>query len=97
MKRFDLAGLIALNCVLLIVLAVLSFAPQPTAEAQIGGAGQNYIMVGGQIPGRVNSTVYITDLSSGRMIAVTYDQNRGQLAIDAGRDLTGDFRGRDRR
>lgn len=97
MKRFDLAGLVALNCVLLIVLGVLSFAPQPTAEAQIGGAGQNYIMVGGQIPGRVNNTVYITDLSSGRMIAVSYNQNRGELEVGAGRDLTGDFRGRNRR
>jgi len=85
--------LIVLNAVLLAALGLLSFAPQP-AEAQLGGGGGgNYIMVAGKTPGKTSDTIYITDIDNGVTIAVSYNQNRGLVPV-AGRDLSGDFRGR---
>lgn len=91
MNRKSLGGLIVLNVALIFVLGLLSFAPT-TAEAQLGrGAGGDYIMVGGRVQGKINSTVYITDLNTGTMIAVNYDQSARALTPVGGRNLSADF------
>lgn len=92
MSRKNMGGLIVLNAVLIAVLGVLSFTPQP-AEAQLGGRRPgDYIMVAGMIPGQTNSALYITDLNNGAMLAVTYDIGRRSLMTLGGRDLSADLR-----
>jgi len=91
MNRKSLGGLIVLNVALLFVLGLLTMAPS-TAEAQLGGrrAG-DYVMVAGQVQGKVNSTLYIADLNNGTMIAVNYDQNARALVPVGGRVISADF------
>ena len=91
MNRKHLAGLIALNCILLLTLGTLSFGPSD-AQAQAGGGGGDYLMIGGQTRGQINNTVYITDIRNGLMIGVMYDMNRRALVPIAGRRVADDMR-----
>ncbi|MDH3583334.1 MAG: hypothetical protein OER86_03885 [Phycisphaerae bacterium] len=90
MNRNSLRGLLVLNVVLLVALAVVSIAPPP-ALAQNRRAG-DYIMVAGQAQGTVANVIYITDLNNQAMLAVTYDRNRGGGLRTVGyRDMKIDF------
>ena len=92
MNRKSLGGLIVLNVALLFVLGLLSFAPN-TAEAQLGAGRRagDYVMVAGRVQGKQTSTLYITDLNNGTMIAVNYDQNAKALVPLGGRNVSADF------
>ncbi|MBI1370150.1 MAG: hypothetical protein GC162_16035 [Planctomycetes bacterium] len=91
MNRRSLGGLIVLNLVLLLALGLVSFNP-PAAQAQLGGnrAG-DYVMVSGYTPGHETSTVYITDMNNGLMMAVNYDVNRKAIVPTAARNIGSDF------
>jgi hypothetical protein len=95
MKRKSLAGLVVLNVVLLLVLGVLCLTPQP-ASAQLGAGRGDYFMVSGQSLGNQASTLYIIDVVSGRLVAVTYDKQKRALLPTAGRDVNEDVRGIER-
>ncbi|MHC4995809.1 MAG: hypothetical protein ACYTGQ_12225 [Planctomycetota bacterium] len=98
MKRYNLAGLVVLNIALLAVLALVSF-DTPQAEAQLGGmrGGNNYVMVSGRVRGSTQDSLYITDVSRGAMLAITYDQNQKNLKALAWRDIGSDFTVQSRR
>lgn len=90
MNRKSLGGLIVLNLVLLGALALVSFTPTPV-KAQLGGRAGDYVMVGGQTPGRTVNTVYITDMNNGLMMAFQYDLNRKNIVPIAFRNIGADF------
>ena len=90
MNRASLSGLVVLNVVLVMTLAWLSFSPQP-ADAQIGGAGGNYIMIGGNTPGQTSDTVYIVDVASSAIMAVAYTQGARNLEVLGARNIAPDF------
>ena len=96
MNRTSLAGLIVLNLALLLVLGILCLTPQ-SAQAQGLGAGRgDYVMIAGQIPGKTTGAVYVVDITSARMIAVTYVDRQGLVTISS-RDINEDLRGGVRR
>ena len=78
MRRKMIGGLVALNVFLLAGLAVVSLAPDTIAQVGVRRAG-DYVMVAGETPGRVASTVYIADLNNAAMLAVTFDAGARQL------------------
>ena len=63
-------ALIALNAVLLGVLAAVTFAPSVSAQARARGA---YTMVAGGANNTQSSVVYIIDTVNQEMTAMTYD------------------------
>lgn len=67
-------GLIAINLVLLALLAMVTFAPATNADSNTldNGAG-DYIMVGGRVSGSTSNVVYVLDQRSGILIALKYD------------------------
>lgn len=89
MQHKSLLGLIVLNAVLLVALIVVAVTPQP-AQAQLGGrrAG-DYVMVAAQRRGQTYSTVWVTDLNNGAILAVD-PQPRQQLKVVAFRPLARD-------
>jgi len=90
MTKRSLAGLILINAVLLASLVVTSFSPQP-AQAQFGSAGGQYLMIAGTVTGRKNqAAVYITDIQSGRVVAVMFNGSNNTLDFIAGRDVSKD-------
>ncbi|MBI1372684.1 MAG: hypothetical protein GC159_07965 [Phycisphaera sp.] len=89
MNKRSLRALIVLNVVLLVMLGIFSFAPQP-AEAQLGGAS-NYMMIAGQSQGTTVGTVYIIDAARGGMIAVQYNIGKKRLESVGWRVMTQDF------
>jgi len=92
MNRSSLGALLALNVVLVVVLALLTFAPAPAGAQGLGGIkGSDYVMVGGKVQGKTANVVYITDLNNAKMIAVYYDINRKSLTTIALRDIARDF------
>ncbi|MCI0363557.1 MAG: hypothetical protein L0Y44_06860 [Phycisphaerales bacterium] len=70
-KRGRLAGLVALNVALLVVLAAVMFGS--SARAQARGRGE-YTMVAGGVNGSDSDAVYIVDVANQELIAVTYSQ-----------------------
>lgn len=92
MNKKNLAGLVVLNAVLLVTLGVLCLTPRP-ASAQLGGIqGGDYIMIAGKPPGKTEGTLYVVDLNTAKMLAITYDQSKKGLFSLAKRDITEDFR-----
>ncbi len=71
-----LRGPIALNAVLLLVLAAVTFGSM--AEAQRRPRGE-YLMVGGGVQGSGSSAVYILDTVNQEMMAVTYNYSLSVL------------------
>ena len=61
--------LLALNVLLLVVLAAVTFAP---ASANTMGPRSSYMMVSGNIPGAKGSVIWIVDTSAQEMLAVTF-------------------------
>lgn len=88
-------GLLVLNAALLVLLAVVTFAPM--ADAQQGRAVGDYTMVAGGVNGSLGSVVYIVDAINQEMIAVTFDPSTRRLegvgyrnlAVDANEWLRG--------
>lgn len=89
MRHKKLIGLIALNAILLTSLAMVSFTPQP-AQAQLGARAGDYVMVSAQRRGKTWSTVYITDLNNGAILAVD-PTPRKELEVVGFRAIGRDF------
>lgn len=90
MNRNSLGALVALNVVLLMALIIVSLTPA-TTHAQLGGAGGQYVMLAGEVTGQKNmNAIYITELSSAKMIVVMFNGGNEKLDVIAGRDLKQD-------
>jgi len=86
-------GLIALNAVLLVALAVVTLSPG--ARAQQGGRARgDYTMVGGRVQGGIANAVYIIDSANREMIALQWDEARKELLGVGYRDLAADGKAR---
>ncbi len=91
MNRGSLGALLALNVGLLMALVMMGNHAQP-ASAQLGAQG-DYVMIAGAVTGRENqAAVYILDLRSQTMVAVTYDSRNGDLEQLARRPIAKDIR-----
>lgn len=93
MNARTLAALVLLNAVLLAALIVTSFAPR-SAEAQLGGAAANYMMVAGAATGQPQQDViYVVNTTDGRVLAMSYSSATGELTRIAGRNIARDLQG----
>ncbi len=91
MNKQSLGALIVLNVVLLAALVVAMLTP-PRAQA-LGLGGRQYTMVAGAVTGRKDvSAIYIIDLSTSRLIALTFNTADGSITSAGGRDLVADAR-----
>ena len=91
MSKRSVGALLVINVVLLTALAVVSLTTQP-AQAQLGMRG-DYAMIAGQVQGNANvSVVYILDLKSQRIAAITFDSRTKKLQTIAGREVQNDLR-----
>lgn len=80
-------GLLALNAVLLALLALVTFAPHAGAQARARG---QYTMVAGGVNNSQSSAVYIVDTTNQELMVVTYDATGRRLEGIAYRNLAGD-------
>lgn len=83
-------GLIALNIVLLALVAVVTFAPLSSAQPATNRARGEYTVVGGQIVGGTPSVIYIFDSNNDEMVALRWNNSRSQLEPIGFRDLNED-------
>ena len=91
-RRPRWAGLIALNAVLLAVLALVTLAP--SAVAQVARTRGEYLMVGGRVNGVDGSAVFIIDTRNQEMIAVAYNNSSSNVDGIGYRNLATDARAR---
>ena len=91
MNRKSLGALVALNVVLLLALMFVALAPS-TTHAQFNQ--QAYIMIaarGKNVP-QDRHIIYITELSTAKMVAVIYDSQKETFDWIAGRPLANDLK-----
>ncbi|MHC4217285.1 MAG: hypothetical protein ACYSU7_02405 [Planctomycetota bacterium] len=81
-------ALLVLNAALLVLLAVVTFAP--AADAQ-GRARGRYAMVAGGVPGSLGSVVYIVDTVNRELIALDYEHNTKRLKGVGHRNVAADM------
>ncbi len=86
----NIMALLALNGVLLGLLAVVTLGP--TVAAQNRGRG-DYMMVAGRANGADSSVVYIVDTANQELIAVTYSQSNKRVDGIGYRNLAADSAG----
>ena len=94
MTKRSLATLIAINVILFAALVMVIFAQPRTAQAQAFGSPGKYLMIAGRSPQRENqAAVYIIDVNSARMIAVTINTalRKDQIEVIAGRKVKEDI------
>jgi hypothetical protein len=84
------AGLIALNAVLLGVLALVSLAP--SAGAQAARSRGEYLMVGGHVNGVDGAAVFVIDSRNQEMIALALNNTTKALDGIGYRNLADDAR-----
>ncbi|MCC7193627.1 MAG: hypothetical protein IT444_12700 [Phycisphaeraceae bacterium] len=90
MNKRSLGALIALNIVLVVALALVSFLPQPAAAQAFGRA--QYIMVAGSAVGReLESVIYIIELNTGRVAAIIFRGSDNTFEPIAGRNIMEDL------
>lgn len=89
-RRSRCAGLIALNAVLLGVLAFVSLGPQVGAQA--ARTRGDYLMVAGHVNGVDGSAVYIVDAVNQEMIALSLNNTSKTLEGIGHRNLANDAR-----
>ncbi len=87
-RRNPIGGLIALNIVLLAVLALVNFAP--TVRAEGGSAAGDYVIVGGSINGATTNAIYVLDQRSGALLSFLYDRSTKRLNGIAVRSVVND-------
>ena len=93
MNKRSVGSLIVVNIVLLAALLVATFLPQPAA-AQMRGRGE-YAMISGMLKERNNyDAIYVIELSSGRVVAFTYESENKRLTRIGGYDFSGDLFGK---
>ena len=87
--RSNLPGLIALNAILLAVLAVVTFGSAVKAQTAPRGRGE-YTMVAGGGSGTDAAIIWIVDVANQEMIAMTYNHNTTVLDGVGYRSLSAD-------
>ncbi|MCC6908766.1 MAG: hypothetical protein IT430_12550 [Phycisphaerales bacterium] len=87
-KRNPISGLIALNIVLLAVLALIQFAPAVRAEGS--SVAGDYVIVGGSLNGATSNAVYVLDQRSGALLSFLYDRSSKRLNGIAVRSVVND-------
>jgi len=91
MKNKSFLSLIALNLVLLAVLAYGTFAPSATAQqASTSRAGGRYGMVSGVVQNVYPGVVYIVDEANQEVVAVMWNETIRQFSGVGYRDLKSD-------
>ena len=87
-------GLIALNLLLLVVLAIITLAPSSSAQnaGAMRSGNQQYLAVSGEVNGLTSGVVYITDTTTngGQLIAATWDRNANRIVILGQRQIAED-------
>lgn len=86
--RRPLVGLLALNAVLLGVLATVSLAPR--VQATVSGPRTTYTMVAGGAKGQLMPVLYVIDEGSLELVGVSWDEQRKTLVGMGYRSLTSD-------
>jgi hypothetical protein len=86
--------LIALNAALLLLLALVTFAPGAEAQQRRTRPNGQYVMVDARFQGGSEAAVFIYDASNLEMIAVRWDRSRRQLAGLGFRNIQVDMQGR---
>jgi len=88
MRNLLLSGLIVVNLILIVAVAGSVFH-LPQAKAQVMGLAGNFMMVSGSVTGFPNDVVYIVNLETRQLSALTYDRDLSQIgARDLNRDLS---------
>lgn len=91
MNKNSLGALVLLNLVLLAALLVVTFTPPQTAEAQVRGRG-DYLMIAGSVTGRNDlKVVYIMEIKSLKLAAITVNTQNNKIDEVAGRQLAPDM------
>jgi hypothetical protein len=85
-KSAAIWGLVALNVILVLLLASRHSIDQP-AMAQFAGRPGDYLMIPGNVVGGSNAVVYVVDQSSHQLAAMSYDDSMGKLDIMPPLDL----------
>jgi hypothetical protein len=86
-SRQSVAGLIALNAVLLGGLAFVTFSSNSLAQAR---SRSSYSMVAGTIKGQEPPVLYIVDETAQELVGLTWDDNKKQLVGMGFRNLAAD-------
>ncbi len=84
----NIAALIALNAVLIGLLAAVTFAP--SVSAQSNRARGAFTMVAGGANNSLSSVVYIVDVVNQEMTVMTYDSGKRSVTGIAYRNLAAD-------
>lgn len=88
-----LAALVLLNVVLMAAVLIAALSPQP-AEAQLGAAGEQYLLIAGRTPASQDrAAVYVLNVNSGQMVSLTFDSRDDRVRIIGGRDVSRDLEG----
>lgn len=91
MNARTLAALVLVNVVLLAAVIITAFAPQP-AQAQLGAAGDQYLLISGETPQPTQqAAVYVLNVNTGQMIALTFDSRTDRVQVIDGRNVTEDI------
>jgi hypothetical protein len=89
MTHRSLAALIFLNVALLVALAVTVFTPP--AQAQLGGAARQFLMIAGSAPAGDQSAVYILDVQSGAIAPIFFNSANNRFEAFRGRVISDDI------
>ncbi|MCX5658286.1 MAG: hypothetical protein NTW19_01020 [Planctomycetota bacterium] len=79
MNRQTLGALVALNLVLVLALAIVGFTPQPAAAQNF--VRPQYMMIAGEVPGRVEATIYVIELASSRVAAIIFRSSDNRFEV----------------
>ena len=89
MRKGLIAGLVCLNVALLV--ALLAGVAVPRADAQVVGAGTDYLLMTGHISSGYDA-VWVVELKNGLLLAYKFDKGQKELVPYRGRALRADFR-----
>ncbi len=92
MKNALIVALVGVNLALVVGL-IFGHTGVPDADAQVIGAGTNYIMLTGKVS-RDEDMVVITDLEKRLTVGLRYDRNKDEMVAYKGLRLKREF-GRD--
>ena len=90
MSKRAFGGLIGLNAVLALCLALVTFSPAVTAQQPPARGPGDYTMVAGELQGQTYAVIYIVDAANQELVAVMWEQNRQKLLPVGYRDLAAD-------
>jgi len=89
-------GLVALNAVLLLMLAAVTLTPLATAQGPMGQANPSrvpgdYMVVAGEILGSSSNTIYVLDTVNREMVALNWNDSTNSVEGVGFRDLVQDI------